>query len=127
MINLNKGNILANLKTIYLRQLLVAVMVVTIAFLKNGYQNATLWFIGCGWALGDMLWMFYGVQKGMKLPPERSQGVMRRNMLERLAIAVALVFVMLRLKLSVFELFISFLLLHIALIINLIIIACRKN
>ncbi|MEG0831503.1 MAG: ATP synthase subunit I, partial [Acidaminococcaceae bacterium] len=123
MLNYNNHNILGQLKTIFFRQFLVIIVIVLAAHYLWGLAAAKLWAVGCLWSMVDTAWMFRGVKNGLGVSPAASARVMRRNMLERLAMAVALVLVMLKWELSVFGVLTSFLLLHISLILNLIIIA----
>lgn len=117
----------ASLRTVLFRLAFAAACVVGVVFCLHGLESARIWAIGCLWGLGDTLLMFNGVRKGTIKPPEEALAVMQRTMLERLAAGVSIVVVMLKLKLNVFGVFIGFILLHIFLIMNLIIIARRKR
>ena len=117
----------ASLRTVLFRLAVAAVCVVVAVFYLRGIESAGIWAIGCLWGLGDAMLMFNGVRKGIIKPPEQALAVMQKTMLERLAAGVLIVVVMLKLKLNVFGVFIGFILLHIFLILNLIIIARRKQ
>jgi hypothetical protein len=113
-------------KQIFLRQFTVAVVICILAALihKDLFYS---WFIGCVVALFDTGLVLQGIVKGAQKGHEEALNYMHKTMLERLGIIVVIVLVMLKLKLSVIGIFLSFLLLHIFLVINLIIIARRDK
>lgn len=117
----------ASLRTVLFRLAFAAACVVAVVFCLLGLETARIWAIGCLWGLGDTMLMFNGIRKGMKKSSAEMLAAMHRTMLERLAAGVSIVVVMLKLKLTVFGVFIGFILLHIFLILNLIIIARRKQ
>lgn len=85
------------------------------------------WIVGGVVNLLDSGYFLYTVRKGMKKRPEEAVQLMERSMLKRIAFLSLVSIVMLRLKLSVIGIFISFILLHIILILTLIIIANREQ
>jgi len=113
-------------KQIFLRQIVVAVIVCIAAVLirKDLFYS---WFIGCGVALFDTGLILRGIYKGMQKDMEASISYMHKTLFKRFAIVTVIVLVMLKLKLSVIGVFLSFILLHIFLVLNLIIIASRDK
>lgn len=113
-------------KQIFTRQFAVAVVICIVAILirKDLFYS---WFIGCIIALFDTILVLRGVYKGMQKNPEASVSYMRKTMFQRVALVLSVVLVMLKLKLSVLGVFLSFILLHIFLVFNLIIIASRDK
>jgi hypothetical protein len=93
----------------------------------SGAAVGAIWAVGFIWGFTDMFLMFRGVRKGMGQAGEESLQEMHRTLLKRLAFAIMLVIVMLKLKLSVFGIFMGFILSHIFLLLSLIIIAGRKR
>ena len=101
--------------------------VVTLIFCLQGFESSLIWAAGCAWGFIDTLMMFNGVRKGMALDGEKSLQEMHRTLLKRLAFAVILVMVMLKLNSAVFGVFIGFILSHIFILCKLIIIAGHKR
>lgn len=120
-------DVLASFKTVLFRHVFFSLCVVASVFYLRSIEAALIWAVGCAWGFIDTLMMFRGVRKGMSVAGEQSLQEMHRTLLKRLAFAVVLVMVMLKLKLSVFGVFMGFILSHIFLLFNLIIIAGRKR
>ncbi len=121
-----KKELFAGCKQIFLRQIVVAVIICIAAWLirKDLFYS---WFIGCGVALFDTGLILRGIYKGMQKDMEAAISYMHKTLLKRFAIVTVIVLVMLKLKLSVIGVFLSFILLHIFLVLNLIIIASRDK
>ena len=120
-------DVLASLQTVLFRHALFSLCVVGIVFACKGPEEAVIWLVGCLLGFVDTLLMFNGVRKGMSMSGEESLNEMRRTLGKRFAIAVVLVLVMLKLELSVFGVLMGFILTHIFLLCNLIIIAGIKR
>ena len=120
-------DVLASFKTVLFRHAIFSLCVVTLIFCFQGLESSLIWAAGFAWGFIDTLMMFSGVRKGMTLDGEKSLQEMHRTLIKRLAFAVMLVMVMLKLGLSVFGVFMGFILSHIFLLCNLIIIAGRKR
>lgn len=120
-------DVLASFKTVLFRHALFSLCVVCVVFSLRGLESALIWAAGCAWGFIDTLMMFCGVRKGMAMDGEGSLQEMHRTLLKRLAFAVILVMVMLKLESGVFGVFMGFILSHIFLLCNLIIIAGRKR
>ncbi len=113
-------------RKIFFSQFAVAIVICIIAILvqKELFYS---WVIGCCVALFDTGLVLHGVYKGMKKDPEAAVLYMRKTMLQRVALVSIVVLVMLKLKLSVIGVFLSFILLHIFFVFKLIIIASRDK
>lgn len=120
-------DVLASLQTVLFRHAFFSLCVVGVVYLAKGPADAVIWFAGCALGFIDTLLMFHCVRKGMSMSGEDSLNEMRRTLGKRFAIAVALVLVMLKLELSVFGVLMGFILTHIFLLCNLIIIAGIKR
>ncbi len=90
-------------------------------------QTAFTWFVGFAAGILDSVVVFMGVRKGMKENPERAPVIMQKNMFKRMALLFLITFVMLKLGLNAAGLFLGFLLMHIFLLLNLIIITARNT
>ncbi|HIU64605.1 MAG TPA: hypothetical protein IAB06_06195 [Candidatus Avacidaminococcus intestinavium] len=119
--------VLSSLNTVLFRHVCFSFLVIGVVFFLAGSQTALLWALGLLWGFIDTYFMFNGIKKGMKMSAEASLKEMQRTLIKRLFFAVALVFVMLKLDFPVLGLFMGFLLSHIFLLINLIIIAGFKR
>ena len=119
--------VLASFKTVLFRHAFFSLCVVGIAYVYKGQEEALIWLAGCTLGFIDTLLMFHGVRKGMSRSGEESLNEMRRTLVKRFAIAVALVLVMLKSGLNVFGVLMGFILTHIFLLCNLIIIAGLKR
>ena len=120
-------DVLASFKTVLFRHALFSLCLVASVFFFRGLENALIWAAGFAWGFIDTLMLFLGVRKGMTVEGEKSLEEMHRTLLKRLAFAITLVIVMLKLESSVFGVFMGFILSHIFLLCNLIIIAGRKR
>jgi len=120
-------DVLASFKTVLFRHAFFSLCVVSLVFFFRGLESALIWAAGFAWGFIDTLMMFRGVRKGMTMEGEGSLQEMHRTLLKRLAFAVILVMVMLKLESGVFGVFMGFILSHIFLLCNLIIIAGRKR
>ena len=120
-------DVLASFKTVLFRHALFSLCVVSLVLILQGFGSALIWAAGCAWGFIDTLMMFHGVRKGMTRDGEGSLQEMHRTLLKRLAFAVILVMVMLKLESGVFGVFMGFILSHIFLLCNLIIIAGHKR
>ena len=120
-------DVLASLETVLFRHALFSLCVVGIVYFFKGQEAAFIWFVGCLLGFIDTLLMFNGVRKGMTMSGEESLNEMRRTLAKRFVIAVTLVLVMLKLELSVLGVLMGFILTHIFLLFNLIIIASFKR
>ncbi|NLY83808.1 MAG: hypothetical protein GX084_04255 [Acholeplasmataceae bacterium] len=114
-------------KTVLFRHALFSLGSVALVVFVKGPAVGAIWAVGFIWGFTDMFLMFRGVRKGMGQTGEESLQEMHRTLLKRLAFAIMLVIVMLKLKLSVFGIFMGFILSHIFLLLSLIIIAGRKR
>jgi hypothetical protein len=113
-------------KQIFLRQFTVACIICILAVILRK-EIAYSWLIGCVVALFDTGLVLQGIFNGSKKDPEKAISYMRKTMLKRFIVVIVIVLVMLKLKLSVIGIFISFILLHIFLVLNLVIIAGRNE
>ena len=120
-------DVLAFFKTVVFRHAFFSLCIGSLVLFSRGLESALIWAAGCAWGFIDTLMMFRGVRKGMTMEGEKSLQEMHRTLIKRLAFAVMLVMVMLKLGLSVFGVFMGFILSHIFLLCNLIIIAGRKR
>ena len=120
-------DVLASFKTVLFRHAFFSLCVVGIVYFFKGQEEALTWFVGCFLGFIDTLLMLNGVRKGMSMSGEESLNEMRRTSAKRFAIAVALVLVMLKLELSILGVLMGFILTHIFLLCNLIIIAGFKR
>lgn len=116
----------AHCKQIFLRQCAVAFVICILAML---IQKELLysWIIGCIVAVLDTTLILRGIYKGMQKNMEASIVYMHKTMYARFFLLTIIVLVMLKLKLSVLGIFLSFLLLHIFLVVNLIIITNQNK
>ena len=121
-----KKELFAYCTQIFLRQFAVACIICVLAVILRK-EIAYSWIIGCAVALSDTGLVLQGIFNGAKKGPEDAVRYMRKTMLKRFIVIIAIVLVMLKLKLSVIGIFISFILLHIFLVLNLIIIAGRDE
>lgn len=121
-----KKELFAGCKQIFLRQIVVVAFICVVATLVNKDLFYS-WFFGCVIALLDTGLVLRGIYKGMQKDMETAVSYMRKTMVKRFAVILVVVLVMLKLKLSVIGVFLSFILLHISLVINLIIIASRNK
>jgi len=120
-------DVLASFKTVLFRHAFFSLCLVGVVYFFKGSEDAVIWFAGCALGFIDTLLMFNGIRKGMSMSGEESLNEMRRTLGKRFAIAVALVLVMLKLGLSIFGVLMGFILTHIFLLFNLIIIAGVKR
>jgi len=121
-----KKELFASCTQIFFRQFAVACIICVLAVILKK-EIAYSWIIGCVVALSDTGLVLQGIFNGAKKAPEDAVRYMRKTMLKRFIVVIAIVLVMLKLKLSVIGIFISFILLHIFLVLNLIIIADRDE
>lgn len=112
--------------TILRRQAVLAVVVAGFIGLKYGMLTASLWLFGLSLGVFDSYLTFRGVKKGMEKSIKESVAVMHRTMLIRMSVLFLSTIVMLKLDLNVLDIYVGFLLMHIFLLINLIIIANRN-
>lgn len=112
-------------KIILYRQIIMTVVITGGIFIKYGAFTSLLWFIGLLLGVFDSFLTFRGVCKGMEKSIKESVAVMHRTMLIRMSVLLLATIVMLKLELNVIGIYIGFLLMHIFLLINLIIIANR--
>lgn len=120
-------DVLASFKTVLFRHAFFSLCVVGIVYFFKGQEEALTWFVGFFLGFIDTLLMLNGVRKGMSMSGEESLNEMRRTLAKRFAIAVALVLVMLKLELSILGVLMGFIITHIFLLCNLIIIAGFKR
>ena len=121
-----KKELFACCKQIFFRQFAVACIICVLAVILRE-EIAYSWIIGCAVALSDTGLVLQGIFRGARKSPKEDVSYMRKTMFKRSLAIIAIVLVMLELKLSVVGVFISFILLHIFLVLNLIIIACRNK
>ena len=119
--------VLASLNTVLFRHVLFSLVIGGIVLVLAGFQTAGLWLVGLMWGFLDTLLMFNGIKKGMKVSPEASLREMQRTLIKRLFFAISIVLIMLKLDFPVLGIFMGFLLSHIFLLVNLIIIAGFKR
>lgn len=123
----NSKKYLVHFKIVLKRQMFFALLIVLVAFFLASKENFPGWLVGCFCGLVDILLMLEGARKGMESEPEKSLRIMHITMLKRMFFTGLIVIVMLRMGLNVFGVFISFLLLHIASIVNFLIIALKDK
>lgn len=123
----NSKNYLEHFKTVLKRQVGFAIFITIVAFFLVSKENFPGWAIGCFCGLMDTILMLQGARKGMEEEPEKSLGIMHITMLKRMGFLGLIVIVMLRMGLNVFGVFICSLLLHIASLINFLIIALKDK
>ena len=121
-----KKELFASCTQIFFRQFAVACIICVLAVILRK-EIAYSWIIGCIVAIFDTWLVLQGIFKGARKDPKEAVHYMRKTMFRRMLAVIAIVLVMLKLKLSVVGVFISFILLHIFLVLNLIIIACRNK
>jgi hypothetical protein len=121
-----KEELFACCKQIFLRQVAIAgIICITAVMVRKELSYS--WIIGCIVAIFDTWLVLQGIFNGARKGPEEAVRYMRKTMFKRLLAVIVIVLVMLKLKLSVIGIFISFILLHIFLVLNLIIIARRNR
>lgn len=113
--------------TIIIRQGVFSIIALLFIIYFFNLQTAFTWFVGFAAGVLDSVVVFMGVKKGMKYPAQHALAIMHRNMLERMALLFLITFVMFRLDLNAAGLFLGFLLMHIFLLVNLIIITARNQ
>ena len=111
--------------TILLRQAVLTIVIAGGIFIKYDALTASLWLLGLSLGVFDSFLTFRGVRKGMEQSLKESVAVMHRTMLIRMSVILLSTIVMLKLNLNVIGIYVGFLLMHIFLLINLIIIANR--
>lgn len=111
--------------TILLRQAVLTIVIAGGIFIKYDALTASLWMLGLSLGVFDSFLTFRGVRKGMEKSLKESVAVMHRTMLIRMSVILLSTIVMLKLNLNVIGIYVGFLLMHIFLLINLIIIANR--
>ena len=121
-----KKELFASCTQIFFRQFAVACIICVLAVILRE-EIAYSWIIGCAVALSDTGLVLQGIFKGSRKGPEEAVHYMQKTKFKRLLAVIVIVLVMLKLKLSVIGIFISFILLHIFLVLNLIIIARRNK
>ena len=121
-----KKGLFAYGKQIFLRHFFVAVVICILAAFLHGDLFYS-WFMGSIVALFDTGLVLHGIINGAQKGQVEALNYMHKTMLERLGTITVIVLVMLKLKLSVIGVFLSFILLHIFLVLNLIIIASRDK
>lgn len=112
--------------TVIIRQAVFSLIALLFIIYFFNLQTAFTWFVGFAAGILDSVVVFMGVRKGMKKRPEEAPSVMQKNMFKRMALLFLITFVMLKLGLNAAGLFLGFLLMHIFLLFNLIIITGRK-
>jgi hypothetical protein len=121
-----KEELFACCKQIFLRQVAIAgIICITAVIVRKELSYS--WIIGCIVAVFDTWLVLQGIFKGARKGPEEAVCYMQKTTFKRLFAVLVIVLVMLKLKLSVIGIFISFILLHIFLVLNLIIIARRNK
>ncbi len=113
-------------KSVIIRQAVFSLIALLFIIYFFNLQTAFTWLIGFAAGILDSVVVFMGVKKGMKHPAEHALAIMHRNMFERMALLFLITFVMLKLDLNAAGLFLGFLLMHIFLLLNLIIITARN-
>ncbi len=113
-------------KSVIIRQAVFSLIALLFIIYFFNLQTAFTWLIGFTAGILDSVVVFMGVKKGMKHPAEHALAIMHRNMFERMALLFLITFVMLKLDLNAAGLFLGFLLMHIFLLLNLIIITARN-
>lgn len=113
--------------TVIIRQAVFSLIALLFIIYFFNLQTAFTWFIGFAAGILDSVVVFMGVRKGMKKRPEEAPAIMQKNMFKRMALLFLITFVMLKLDLNAAGLFIGFLLMHIFLLVNLIIITARNQ
>ena len=121
-----KKRLFAYGKQIFLRQFFVAVVICILAAFIHGDLFYS-WFMGSIVALFDTGLVLHGIINGAQKGQVEALNYMHKTMLERLGTITVIVLVMLKLKLSVIGVFLSFILLHIFFVFKLIIIASRDK
>lgn len=112
--------------TILRRQAVLAVVLSVCIGIKYGAFTASLWLLGLALGVFDSFLTFRGIRKGMQKSIKESVAVMHRTMLVRISVLFFFSFVMLKLGFNVLGVALGFILMHIFLLINLIIIANRN-
>lgn len=119
--------ILSSFNKVLFRYALFSVLLVTIVFmLTKNFAATGAWTVGCLWGFCDIFLLFRGVRRGMRESPEASIAEMHRTLLQRLSFAIIAVVVVLKVGLGLFGVFMGFILSHVFLLINLVIITNRS-
>lgn len=130
MVNLqgkSKVELKAGLQTMLKRQALFSIPLPLVAGCLWGAGSAVRVLVGICWSLVDTSLIFRSVLVGYGATAQESRKLLVRTFLYRVLLAGSLVLIMLKGKFSVWELLISFVLLHIFLVLNLSIFATPKK
>lgn len=122
----NKNGVLLYLRGVFLRQVVSALLIFAVgtALLPRFMYS---WAVGCLVAVVDVVLVLSAVFRTMQTEPKAGLSVMRKSMLKRLVLVVAVSLVMLKMGLNPIGVFISFILMHISLVLNLIILTSRAQ
>jgi|GEM_PF-6025181 hypothetical protein len=120
--NLTKSEVVAGMRTILTRQALLGMCGAAVVYAVWGPLKANLAGVGLFWSLMDTCLVFRGVLRGFGVTLEkRLRRLLLQTFVLRVALAASLVSLLLVMKQSVFEMLLSFVILYVFYIINLII------
>lgn len=124
--DLTKAEMLVIMQRLFMRQGITAVILCAIAYFAFGGRHAYLFLFGLLWAMADDSLVFGSAYKGMGQTARQNKVLLKLTFLVRIALAVVLVFIILRMKLGLLEVFLGFVLMHICFILNLLLFT-RQN
>lgn len=113
--------------TLYLRQLLAAVLLGGLAWGLFGVGHAYVFLFGLLWALADTGIIFFCTRQGLGKTGTLTKLLLKFMFLIRLALAIIIVFIILRMKLGLLEVFFGFILMNVCFIFNLLIFTRRNK
>ena len=116
---MTREELVVSVQKLMRRQVLAALVLLILVFLFFGGRHAYLFLMGLVWALADTSLVFYSTLKGMNSTPVQTKRLLRIMFITRLALAVILVFIVLRMKLGLLEVLLGFVLMHIVFVWNL--------
>lgn len=120
--NLTKSEVVAGMRAILTRQALLGMCGACVVYVLWGPLKANLAGAGLFWSLMDTCLVFRGVLQGFGVTAEkRLRRLLLQTFVLRVLLAAALVSLLLVMKQSVFEMLVSFVILYVFYILNLII------
>jgi len=109
--------VLSGLKTIFLRQVGIALI---FGFLAAYWQPQQMWswLVGCCAGLLDNFFVLRGIAKGMKKRPDAAARGMHLTMFTRMASLAAIAIIMLKLGQSALGIFLGAIVLYVTMLVN---------
>jgi hypothetical protein len=103
------------------RQVIIAVVLFLLAYMLVGGQPAYMFAVGLLWSLADTAMVFGSTVRGMDSSPQAGKRLLKITFTIRLGLALLMVFVIVRMKLSLLPVLLAFILMHVFLLLNLLI------